>query len=166
MRHPRCNAESGDSPHGGSLHLAIRLPGAPWHGKGVASGALRVGGKLLLPRPAPGHCPPPARLSVPPKFLVWLAFVGILPWCHGIPSKKIPAWLERVVALASSLRRKHFALFASPHFLFIYLFIYLFICLFRAAPSAYGSSQARGLIGDKAAGLCHSTGNARSEPSL
>ena len=33
-------------------------------------------------------------------------------------------------------------------FYFIYLFIYLF-CLFafsRAAPSAYGSSQARGLI--------------------
>ena len=36
---------------------------------------------------------------------------------------------------------------------FIYLFIYF---LFRAAPKAYGSSQARGLIGPTAAGLSYS----------
>ena len=40
-----------------------------------------------------------------------------------------------------------------------YLFIYL---LFRAAPLAYGSSQARGPIGAAAAGLCHSQGNTGS----
>ena len=42
------------------------------------------------------------------------------------------------------------------------LFIYLFI---RAAPTAYGSSQARGKIGASAAGLhhSHSNGNARSK---
>ena len=41
--------------------------------------------------------------------------------------------------------------------LFIYLFIYF--CLFafsRATPMAYGGSQAKGLIGAVAAGLCHS----------
>ena len=42
------------------------------------------------------------------------------------------------------------------------LCIYLFI--FRAAPVAHGSSQARGLIGATAAGICHSNSNVRSEP--
>ena len=42
--------------------------------------------------------------------------------------------------------------------------IYLFI--FRAAPTAYGGSQTRGLIGATDAGLCHSYSNARSEPRL
>ena len=37
-----------------------------------------------------------------------------------------------------------------PIYLFIYLFIFVF-CLFRATPAAYGSSQARGLIGAVAA---------------
>ena len=37
---------------------------------------------------------------------------------------------------------------------------------FRAAPTAYGSSQARGRIRAVAAGLCHSLSNARSEPCL
>jgi len=43
-----------------------------------------------------------------------------------------------------------------------------FFCflLFRAAPMAYGSSQARGLIGAAAAGLHHSHSNTRSEPCL
>ena len=35
-----------------------------------------------------------------------------------------------------------------------------------AAPAAYGGSQARGPMGDTAAGLHHSHSNARSEPSL
>ena len=39
-----------------------------------------------------------------------------------------------------------------------------FFLLFRAAPMAYGGSQASGLIGATAAGLHHS--NARSEPRL
>ena len=50
-------------------------------------------------------------------------------------------------------------------YFFIYLFIYLF-CLFRAAPVAYGGSQARGLIRAVAASLRQSHINARSEPSL
>ena len=50
-------------------------------------------------------------------------------------------------------------------FNFIYLFIFVF-CLFRAIPTAYGGSQARGLIGAVALGLCQSHSNARSEPCL
>ena len=40
------------------------------------------------------------------------------------------------------------------------------ICLFRAAPVAYGGSQARALIRAGAAGLCHSHSHAGSEPRL
>ena len=48
---------------------------------------------------------------------------------------------------------------------FIYLFIYLF-CIFafsRAAPTAYGGSQARGPVGAVAAGLYQSHSKAKSE---
>ena len=52
-----------------------------------------------------------------------------------------------------------------------YLFIYLFFCpfclfVFRAAPAAYGDSQAMGLIGAEAAGQRQSHSNARSELHL
>jgi len=42
----------------------------------------------------------------------------------------------------------------------------LIFCLFRGAPKAYGGSQAWGLIGVTAAGLCHSHSNTRSELCL
>ena len=45
------------------------------------------------------------------------------------------------------------------------IFIYLFSPL-RAAPVAYGGSQARGQIGAAAAGLRHSHSNTRSEQCL
>ena len=44
-----------------------------------------------------------------------------------------------------------------------------FFCLFafsRAVPTAYGDSQARGLIGARATGLCQSHSNTESEPHL
>ena len=44
--------------------------------------------------------------------------------------------------------------------------VFCLFCLFRAAPVANGGSQASGLIRATAAGLCHSHGNARSEPHL
>ena len=44
-------------------------------------------------------------------------------------------------------------------------FLYFF-CLFRAAPEAYGGSQARGLIRAVAPGLHHSHSNTRSKPRL
>ena len=56
-----------------------------------------------------------------------------------------------------------FFLSFSSFYISFYFFIF---CLFRAAPTAYGGSQARGLIGAIAAGLYHSHSNARSEPHL
>ena len=44
--------------------------------------------------------------------------------------------------------------------------IFFFFCLLRAAPTAHGDSQARGLIGAIAANLYHSHGNTRSELRL
>ena len=49
------------------------------------------------------------------------------------------------------------------------LFFLFFFCLFafsRASPSAYGGSQARGLIGAVATSLYHSHSNVGSEQSL
>ena len=46
-----------------------------------------------------------------------------------------------------------------------YIHILSFV-FFRAAPVAYGDSQARGLIGAVAASLRHSHSNVRSEPPL
>ena len=43
---------------------------------------------------------------------------------------------------------------------------FFFFFLFRAAPMAYGNSQARGRIGAAAAGLDHSHRNVRSDPHL
>ena len=43
---------------------------------------------------------------------------------------------------------------------------FFFFGLFRAAPAAYGSSQARGRIGPAAAGLHHSHSDLGSEPHL
>ena len=43
---------------------------------------------------------------------------------------------------------------------------FLFFCLFRTTPMACGGSQARGLIGATATGLCHSHSNVGSELSL
>ena len=51
----------------------------------------------------------------------------------------------------------------APHWLFIYLFVF---CHFRAAPTAYGGSQARDQISAVAAGLYHSHGNVASELCL
>ena len=50
-------------------------------------------------------------------------------------------------------------------FVFV-LFCFLPFCPFRAAPAAYGGSQARGLIGAVAASLRQSHSNARFELNL
>ena len=53
---------------------------------------------------------------------------------------------------------------------FIYSFIYSYLSFpffsflsFRAAPAAYGGSQARGRMGAAASSLCHTHGNAGSK---
>ena len=53
----------------------------------------------------------------------------------------------------------------------IYICVYIYICIyiyiyFRAAPAAYGSSQARARIGAAVAGLGHNHSNTGSEPHL
>ena len=50
-------------------------------------------------------------------------------------------------------------------YLLLFLFFLSFI-FFRAAPVAYGDSQARDLIEATAAGLHHNHSNTRSEPCL
>ena len=50
--------------------------------------------------------------------------------------------------------------------LLLFFKILFIFCLFRAAPAAYGSSQARGQFGAVAAGLRHSHSNTRSKPCL
>ena len=53
-------------------------------------------------------------------------------------------------------------------FLFVFFRVCLFVCLFvfsRAAPEAYGGSQARGQIGAVAASLRQSRSNSGSEPT-
>ena len=45
-------------------------------------------------------------------------------------------------------------------------FFFFFFCPFRATPTAYGASQAKGLMGSVAASLHHSHSGARSEPRL
>ena len=47
---------------------------------------------------------------------------------------------------------------------YFYILAHLFFFLFRAAPVAFGSSQARGRISAVAASLYHSHGNAGSKP--
>ena len=63
-----------------------------------------------------------------------------------------------------------FGFFKSFFFQLNFFFFFLggghFVCLFSAAPTAYGGSQARGLIGAVAAGLRHSHSHARPEPRL
>ena len=50
---------------------------------------------------------------------------------------------------------------------FFFNFFFLSFCyLFRAAPTAYGGSQARGQIGAVAASIHHSHSSAESEPRL
>ena len=49
---------------------------------------------------------------------------------------------------------------------FYFLLNYYYFCLFRAAPAAYGDSQARGQIRVVAAGLHHSHRNSKSGQDL
>ena len=49
---------------------------------------------------------------------------------------------------------------------FFCLFVFCLCAFSRATPMAYGSSQARGLIGAAATSLYQSHGNAGSEPHL
>ena len=49
---------------------------------------------------------------------------------------------------------------------FSFFFFFVFFPFLGPLPTAYGGSQARGLIRAEAAGLLHSQSNTRSEPHL
>ena len=92
-----------------------------------------------------------------------------MPW---VPPKKTPpnynVNLEKVVKVIknSGNQKEGENLSAAVHSFMYVANIYLFTLLFRAATTAYGGSQARGLIGAKVADLHHSHSSARSEPHL
>ena len=70
---------------------------------------------------------------------------------------------------ASLAHRSHRHVLRSSLHLFamlFFFFLFLSFCLFRAIPAAYGDSQARGLIGAVAAGLCQSQSHRGSESCL
>ena len=69
-----------------------------------------------------------------------------------------------VIAEVQCCRIKLGALKKIP--IFFCLLVFCILSFFRAAPKAYGDSQARGLIGAVAAGLRQSHSNARSELCL
>ena len=56
--------------------------------------------------------------------------------------------------------------FKKPFISTYSFFVCFCFCFFKAAPMAYGNSQARGRIGTAAAGLHHSHSNARSKLHL
>ena len=76
---------------------------------------------------------------------------------------RIQAASGRVSTFASLANSQ--VMFMEVAFYFIYVFIFVF-CLFRAAPLAYGGSQARGRIGAVTVGLHQSHSNAGSELHL
>ena len=79
-------------------------------------------------------------------------------WVQG---KKSSAGL---MTLLLSHSRSSF--YPSPVMLLACSFFLFLFCLSRAAPMAYGGSQARGRIKAAAAGLHHSPSNTESEPRL
>ena len=79
----------------------------------------------------------------------------------------LPKWVSLKLHFKVIRHSRSFCWFQLILLACLDLFIILiFFCLFRAIPATYGSSQARGLIGATAAGLCHSHSNAESESRL
>ena len=70
-----------------------------------------------------------------------------------------------VMAVVSQYKARIVECF-DPFILNSFLCVSFFLPFLGPLPEAYGGSQARGLIGAVAAGLCHSHSNAGSEPHL
>ena len=94
-----------------------------------------------------------------PALTLGQSWVGTLVWSPHLWEKRP----FRALALSSSLgllwRKLYGCRIFSPPSFFLFL-------VFRATPTAYGNSQARGLIGATAAGLHHSHSNVGSKPHL
>ena len=69
----------------------------------------------------------------------------------------------KVCESVSVLQRSSLCSFFIFYFIF---YLFFFFCPFRATPMAYGSSQARGLIGAVASSLCQSHSNTGSKLRL
>ena len=86
------------------------------------------------------------------------------------PKRHVLTWREIWICGSQSHRlRRNWALAPNSSRtsgLWSHVFLFLPFCLLRAAPMAYGRSQARGRIGAAAAGLLHSHSHARSKPRL
>ena len=112
--------------------------------------------------------------------VVWL----LLRWLYDILLYKLVLFNQSPVEIASDLFSVSYFrnsaevnthdcilwhLWVYPENKYLYLFIYFFFfvfCPFRAIPTAYGGSQARGLIKAVAAGLYHSHSNTGFELRL
>ena len=113
------------------------------------------------------------------KYFFWL----FLSFPSGTP--KIWMWVYLTLCQSSlrlsSFLFNHFSIFCSTSVISAHLFVLLppvfcgwlllknfifYFLLFRAAPAAYGGSQARSQIGATPASLHHSYSNIRSEPRL
>ena len=79
--------------------------------------------------------------------------IALNRWVSSLHKLEVPG---QILIIFFSIKSKH-------HNLSLF---FLLFCLFRAAPMAYGGSQARGPIGAAAASLRHSHSNARSELRL
>ena len=79
-----------------------------------------------------------------------------------LKSEFSPSRLRRLSFLCSSNTENNF-LPEKKGFFKCYFLFFSYFCLFKAAPAAYGGSQARRLIGATAAGLHQSNSNPRSK---
>ena len=88
------------------------------------------------------------------------------------PNNKREYCAKTVLSVITELYRMSFSPIPGSYVfeLFFYslvlFFVFFVFCPFRAAPAAFGGSQARALIGAVAASLRHSHSHARSEPHL
>ena len=118
----------------------------------------------LLSSPLLSSCRSSCHRTGCPKLIVKFAWgylslpapkaVGILQsYCSSDSPSKGSRWrLVLIILLSSSVS--------------LSLSLFFFLSFFRAAPSSYGGSQARDLIGAVSAGLHQSHSNAGSEPRL
>ena len=89
-----------------------------------------------------------------------------LPGLRGLQSMMPPPFSWVSVRSGQGLITRCVCRVQNAQGILPFFFFFFLIVFSRAASVAYGGSQARGLIGALATGLCHSHSNARSEPRL
>ena len=107
------------------------------------------------PREQPHTCESALLGEITSSIIILFYVSFLLPLFLQIPLISKFAWEKKDFSLLL------FGEVFFPFFFFFFFFSFVF-CLFRATPTAYGVSQARGLIRATAAGLHQSHSNARS----